>query len=53
MCQTDLIAGLTVGQEVIGTLMELLPIHTTDAVDHQVIVNVIGIHMGSDHHLEA
>jgi hypothetical protein len=33
--------------------VELLAIHTADAVDHQMVVDVVGVHMGGDHHLEA
>ena len=49
----DFIVGLTVGQQVIRTLVELLPVDTTDAVDYQMVVEVVGVHMGGDHDLEA
>ena len=41
------------GQQVIRTLVELLPVDTTDAVDYQMVVEVVGVHMGGDHDLEA
>ena len=52
MGQTDFIVGLPVGQQIIGALVEFPPVHAADAVDHQVVVDVVGIHMGGDHHFE-
>ena len=41
----DFIVSLPVGQQIVGTLVEFLPVHAADAVDHQVIVDVVGVHV--------
>ena len=53
MGETDFIVGLTVGQQIVSTLVEFFPVYTADAVDHQMVVDVVGIYMSGDHHLEA
>lgn len=53
MGQTDFIVGLTVSQQIIGALVELLSVYIADAVDHQMVVDVAGVHVGGDHNLEA
>ena len=39
----DLIIGLAVLQQIVGALVELFPVLNADAVDHQVVMNVVGI----------
>ena len=48
----DLVAGQPVGLEVGGALVELAAVLEADAVHHQVVVGVAGVHMGGHQHLE-
>lgn len=48
---TDLVIDLPLPLEVCGVLVELVSILPAHAVDDQVIVEVLGIHMGGNHHL--
>ena len=49
---TDLIAGQSVGLQVGGALMEFPAVPKADAVYHQVVVRMLGIHMGGHQHLK-
>ena len=48
----DLIIDFPVLLKVIGVLMELPAINMTDAVDYQVVVQMIGVDVGGDQYLE-
>ena len=48
----DLIIGQPVGQEVCGALVELSSIPEADAVHHQVVVEMLRVHMGGYQRLE-
>ena len=52
MGSTDLIAGQSVGLQVGGALVEFPAVPETDAVYHQVVMRMLGIHMGGHQHLE-
>ena len=41
------------GQQIIRALVELFSGGAADAVDYQMVMEVVGIHMGGDHNLEA
>ena len=50
--KADLIVGQPVGLQVGGALVEFLSILKADTIHHQVVVQVVGIHMGCYQHLE-
>ena len=52
MSQTELIVDLPVPLQVSGVLMQLFTILTADAVDDQVVVQMVRVHMGGDQHLK-
>ena len=49
---TDLIAGQPVSLEVGGALVKFLAVLERDAVDDQVAVQMVGVHVGGHQHLE-
>ena len=51
--QTDFIVHFTVRQEVTVVLVELVSILVADAVDDHVVVQMSGVNVGGDHHLES
>ena len=48
----DLVADLPLALEVSGVLVELAACGAAHAVDDEVAVEMVGVHMGGDHHLE-
>ena len=52
MSHTDLIIDLPLLLEISGVLVELMAILPANAVDDEVVVEVIGVHVGGDYHLE-
>lgn len=52
MGAADLIADLPLPLEVSGVLVELAAILPAHAVDDEVVVEVVGVHMSGDYHLE-
>ena len=52
MGQTDLIVHFSVCQQIVIALVELVAVLVADTVHHHVVVQVAGVHVGGDHHLE-
>ena len=52
MSETDLIVHFSVCQQIVGTLVELVPIFAADAVDYEMVVQVTCVNVGGDHHFE-
>ena len=49
--EADLIVGSAVLDQVLGVLVELTPVRAAHAVDHQVVVEAVGVHMSGHQHL--
>ena len=52
MGKADPIVGQPVGLQVSSALVEFFPVLEADTVHHQVVVQVVGVHMGCYQHLE-
>ena len=52
MGQTDLIVHFSVRKQVVVALMELVAVFVANAVHHHVVMQMSGVHVGSDYHLE-
>ena len=53
MSETNFIVHFSVCQQIAVALVELVTILVADAVHHHVVVQVAGVDVGGDHHLEA
>ena len=50
--QTDLIVHFSVCQQIVIALVELVAVFVANAVHHHVVMQMSGVHVGSDYHLE-
>ena len=50
--EANLVVDLSVCQQIIGTLVELVSVAKADAVDHEMVVQMVGVNVCGDHHLE-